>query len=135
MTSPASGTQASATAQIDATLAALPADQRAALQSLRETIAAVAPEAEETISYGMPAFRYHGRPMVAFAAFKGHCSLFPMSSAVVAANSAALAAFDTATKAVSKGTIRFQPDHPLPNDLIATIVLARMARIDAARRR
>jgi uncharacterized protein YdhG (YjbR/CyaY superfamily) len=51
-----------ATAQIDATLAALPADQRAALQALRQTIAAAAPEAEEAISYGMPAFRYHGRP-------------------------------------------------------------------------
>ena len=75
-----------ATAQIDATLAALPADQRAALQTLRQTIATVAPEATETISYGMPAFRYHGRALVSYAAFKAHCSFFPMSSTLIQAH-------------------------------------------------
>ena len=53
----------SPTDQIDTTLAALPADQRAALQALRTAIAAAAPKAEEAISYGMPAFRYHGRSL------------------------------------------------------------------------
>jgi uncharacterized protein YdhG (YjbR/CyaY superfamily) len=117
----------SATVQIDATLAALPADQRDALRSLREIIAAAAPEAEDAISYGMPAFRYHGRALVAYAAFKGHCSLFPMSSALIDAHRDDFAAWATA-----KGTIRFQPSDPLPPDLVATIVRARMDQIDAA---
>ena len=117
----------SATVQIDATLAALPADQRDALRSLREVIAAAAPEAEDAISYGMPAFRYHGRALVAYAAFKGHCSLFPMSSALIDAHRDDFAAWATA-----KGTIRFQPSDPLPPDLVATIVRARMDQIDAA---
>lgn len=67
---------ATAIAQIEATLAALPNAERAALQTLRQTIAAAAPEAEETISYGMPAFRYRGRALVSYAGFKAHCSLF-----------------------------------------------------------
>jgi len=117
----------SATVQIDAALAALPADQRDALRSLREIIAAAAPEAEDAISYGMPAFRYHGRALVAYAAFKGHCSLFPMSSALIDAHRDDFAAWATA-----KGTIRFQPSDPLPPDLVATIVRARMDQIDAA---
>jgi uncharacterized protein YdhG (YjbR/CyaY superfamily) len=115
-----------ATAQIDATLAARPADQRAALQTLRQTIAAAAPEAEETISYGMSAFRYRGRALVSYAAFKAHCSLFPMSSALVEAHRDELAGFATA-----KGTLRFTPEHPLPTDLVVRIVRERMAQIDA----
>ncbi len=116
---------AAATKRIDITLAGLPADQRTALQSLRETIAATAPIAVDTISYGVPAFRYHGRPLVAYAAAKAHCSLFPMSGTVMEAHRAELTEFDT-----SKGTIRFRPDRPLPNALIASIVRARMEEID-----
>jgi len=57
-----------ASAQVDAILAALPDDQRVALQSLRETIASAALEAVEAISYSLPAFKYHGRPLVSYAA-------------------------------------------------------------------
>jgi uncharacterized protein YdhG (YjbR/CyaY superfamily) len=114
-----------ATAQIDATLAALPADQRTALQALRQTIAAAAPEAVETISYGMPAFRYHGRALVSYAAFKAHCSFFPMSAALIETHRDELAGFATA-----KGTLRFTPEHPLPNDLVERIVRERMAQVD-----
>jgi len=114
-----------ATAQIDATLAALPADQRTALQALRKTIAAAAPEAVETISYGMPAFRYHGRALVSYAAFKAHCSFFPMSAALIETHRDELAGFATA-----KGTLRFTPEHPLPNDLVERIVRERMAQVD-----
>ena len=116
---------AAATKRIDITLAGLPADQRTALQSLRETIAATAPDAVDTISYGVPAFRYHGRPLVAYAAAKAHCSLFPMSGTVMEAHRAELTEFDT-----SKGTIRSRPDRPLPHALIASIVRARMEEID-----
>ncbi|MFI5198854.1 MAG: iron chaperone [Candidatus Limnocylindrales bacterium] len=110
---------------IDARLAALPPDQRAALQHLRETIAAVAPEAVEAIGYGMPGFRYRGNLLVSYEAFKDHCSLFPMSGQVVEQNPE-LAAF-----AVAKGTYHFTPEEPIPDDLIAVVVWARMAEIDA----
>jgi uncharacterized protein YdhG (YjbR/CyaY superfamily) len=115
-----------ATAQIDAMLAALPEDQRAALQTLRETIAAAAPQAEEAISYRMPAFRYHRKALVSYAAFKDHCSFFPMGSEILDAHAAEFAEFR-----ISKGTLRFTPDHPIPAALVELIVRERMARIDA----
>jgi len=119
---------AAATAQIDAYLAALPPDKRAALQALRETIAAAAPEAVEAISYGMPAFRYRGRPLVSYLAAKAHCSLFPMNSALLDAHRAQLEGFS-----MSKGTIRFTPEHPIPKALVETIVHARKVELEAAR--
>ena len=122
MTEPAPG----AAATIDAMLAALPVDQRAAMEMLRGQIAGAAPDAVEAISYGAPAFRYHGRPLVAFAAAKAHCSFFPMSPAVIDAHRDELGGYDTA-----KGTIRFTADHPLPKDLVERIVRARIAEIDA----
>lgn len=114
-----------ATAQIDTMLAGLPADQRAALQSLRETIAATAPGAEEAISYGMPAFRYRGRSLVSYAAFKAHCSFFPMSAELIETHREELARFAT-----SKGTLQFTPEHPIPRDLVERIVRERMAQIN-----
>jgi len=114
-----------ASADIDARLAALPDDQRAALEHLRRTIAGAAPDAVETISYGMPAFRYHGRILMWYHAAKRHCSLFPGPGAIEA-HATGLATFD-----VAKGTIRFTPTEPLPDDLVASIVRSRMATIDA----
>ena len=114
------------TDRIEAILAAAPADQREALQSLREMIAAAAPQAEEIISYSMPAFRYHGRALVSYSAFKAHCSLFPMTQALILANPERVAGFATA-----KGTLHFTPEHPLPRDLVEWIVRERMAQIDA----
>ncbi len=114
------------TAWIDAQLATAPADQRAALQTLRETIAAAAPGAVETISYGMPAFRYHGRALVSYSAFKTHCSLFPMSGALIESRLGAFQDF-----AVTKGTLRFTPEHPIPKELVEWIVHERMSQIDA----
>lgn len=124
--SDAAAAAAEATARIDAELAALPDDKRAALAALRRTIQAAAPEAVEAISYGMPAFRYHGRSLVSYLAAKAHCSLFPMSGAVISAHRDELASYDTA-----KGTIRFTPARPLPDTLVTMIVRARMAEIDA----
>ena len=113
-----------ATARVDAILAALPADQRAALEALRRMIAAAVPEAEETISYG-PAFRYHRRILVYYAAFKAHCSLFPGSGAVIEAHRQELEGFAT-----SKGTLQFTPEHPIPKDLVERIVRAKISEID-----
>ena len=110
---------------IDARLAEFPPAQRGALQGLREAIAAAAPEAEEVVSYKMPAFRYHGRMLVSYDGFKTHCSLFPMSSVVVEQHPE-LAAF-----AVAKGTYHFTAEHPIPPRRVAVVVRARMSEIDA----
>jgi uncharacterized protein YdhG (YjbR/CyaY superfamily) len=115
--------------EIDAFLAAMSQGKRDALQALRETIAAAAPEAEEAISYSLPAFRYRGRPLVSYGAASKHCALYVMSPAVMDAHAELLAGYDT-----SKGTIRFAPDAPLPGDLVRTLVRARMAETDAASR-
>ena len=105
------------TSRIEGYLAAATPDQRVALQNLRETIAAAAPEADEIISYSMPAFRYHGRALVSYSAFKSHCSLFPMTQALILANpERVVAGFATA-----KGTLHFTPEHPLPRDLVEWI--------------
>jgi len=121
---------ADATARIDAILAAAPADQRVALQTLRETIAAAAPEAEETISYSMPAFRYHGRALVSYSPFKNHCSLFPMGSEIIEANREKFADFVQA-----KGTLQFTPARPIPKDTVVWLVQERMKMIDRRARR
>lgn len=113
----------------DAYLALLPADQRTALQKLRKTIAAAVPAAEEGVSYGLPAFRLGGRPLVCFSASTNHCSLFPMSPAVIQAHAADLKAYET-----SKGTIRFSPARPLPATLVRKIVKARVAELSQARK-
>lgn len=120
---------AAATARVDEILAALPDDQRAALQSLRASIAAAAPEAEEAISYAAPAFRYRGHPLVAYSAAKAHLSFFPMSPAVLDTFRADLAGYE-----LSKGTVRFTPDHPIPEDVIKMMVQARTAELDGRSR-
>jgi uncharacterized protein YdhG (YjbR/CyaY superfamily) len=111
---------------VDAFLAALPDEMRTPLENLRRAIAAAAPGAEESINYGVPAFKYRGRPLVSFGAAKNHCSFYVQSLAVMDAHRDELASYDT-----SKGTVRFAPDAPLPEALVATIVRARMAETDA----
>ena len=110
---------------IDAALAARPDEQRRALQGLREAIAAAAPDAIEAMSYGAPAFRYRDHPLVSFNAAKHHCALYVMSPAVITAHAADLEGFDT-----TKGAIRFTPDRPLPDELVAKLVRARVAETD-----
>ena len=107
---------------IDDYLAPLSAKQRAALETLRKTIQAAAPEAQECISYGLAAFRLHGRPLVAFGAAANHCAFYPMSSNTVAAHRDDLKNYDT-----SKGSIRFPADRPLPASLVRKLVKSRIA--------
>lgn len=114
-------------AEIDAFLARQPEDVRAALESLRRTIAGAAPDAVEVIAYGVPAFKYRGRPFVSFGAGKSHCSFYVQSPALMEAHRDELAGYDT-----SKGTIRFTPDRPLPAALVTKLVKARMDETDAA---
>jgi uncharacterized protein YdhG (YjbR/CyaY superfamily) len=117
---------AEATVWIDAYLAAQPQDKRAVLQTLRETIAAAAPDAEETVSYQLPAFRYRGKALVWYHATKAYCSFFPTIEPIEV-HQADLAEFET-----SKGTIKFKPEKPIPTDVVRKIVAYRIGQIDAA---
>lgn len=102
---------------VDAYLDALPQRQKSALTHLRQIIKETAPTAEEMISYGMPAYKYHGM-LVYFAAFKKHCSFFSVNNDAFVGE---LQDYKT-----SKGTIQFSPEKPLPDDLVKRIVLFRM---------
>jgi uncharacterized protein YdhG (YjbR/CyaY superfamily) len=106
---------------IDQYLARVAADQRAALEALRQVIRKAAPKAEEVITYGIPAFRQNGF-LIGFSASAKHCSLHPMNGHTVAEFAGELAGYST-----SKGTIRFTPDKPLPASLVRRIVKARLA--------
>ena len=107
---------------IDDYLAVLSEDKRAALEKLRQAIKSVAPKAEEYFYYQLPAFRLHGKRLVAFGAAKEHCSLYPLSATVVSALADDVEAYDT-----SPGTIRFPVDKPLPTALVRKIVKFRIA--------
>ena len=106
---------------IDGYLARLSADQRAALQRLRKLIHAAAPGVDECISYGLAGFRLDGRMLVWMGASTKHCAFYP--GGVVQDYADQLASYDT-----SKGTIRFQPDKPLPATLVRRLVKDRIAQ-------
>ena len=108
-------------AAIDAYLATLPADQRAALQKLRDAIRSAAPDATEKINYGIPMFML-GRGLMGYNAAGAHCTLQVMSPAVVEAHAAELKGYRT-----GKGSIQFTPDKPIPTTLITKLVKARIA--------
>ncbi len=107
-------------ATIDAYLADLPEDRRARLESLRRTLVAAAPDAEECIAYDMPALRLDGRFFVSYAAYKRHDSLFPASALV-------LERVDGAARyAKGRGTFQFPLAEDLPLDLVGRIVAVRL---------
>jgi uncharacterized protein YdhG (YjbR/CyaY superfamily) len=106
---------------IDEYLASLTGGKRAALEKLRRAIRSAAPDAEECISYQVPAFRLDGRFLLAFGAAADHCAFYP-GAHPVQAHAAALRTYDT-----SKGTIRFPPDRPLPAALVRKLVRTRVA--------
>lgn len=103
-------------------LKALPVDQRAALEKLRKQILAAAPGAEEHFGYGLPAFKYNGHPMVYMGAAKNHVALY---GSVPVGFKERLKDFT-----VSKGTIQFTPEKPLPAALVKDIVKAKVAEIE-----
>lgn len=116
-------------AAVEAYLAAVPEPGRSTLEKIRAVIRSAAPkEATEAISYGMPAFKYKGG-LLAYAAFKNHCSLFPMSMAVIAQFSEELKPFQT-----SKGTIQFPLDKPLASALVKKLVKAKVAENEAKKK-
>lgn len=104
-------------------LASVPEPARGTLNSVRATIrSAVRPDTTEGISYGIPTFKYKG-PLIGFAAFSNHCSLFVMSGSVLEGFHDELKDYPT-----SKGTIRFPIDKPLPAVLVRKLVKARIAQ-------
>jgi uncharacterized protein YdhG (YjbR/CyaY superfamily) len=94
---------------MDEYLNGLPASQRAAMERVRAVVTKIVPEAEEGVSYGMPAFTYEGRPLLGFRAAKRHLSIFPFSPRAIASVEDRLKGFE-----LSKGTIRFTPENPVP---------------------
>ncbi len=106
---------------VDLYISRYPPDVQKALERLRKIIKSAAPEAEERISYQMPAYKYHGW-LVYFAGFRNHCSFFVASLALMKKLSRDLAEYQP------KGaTIHFTPDKPLPTALVRRIVKLRMA--------
>jgi uncharacterized protein YdhG (YjbR/CyaY superfamily) len=104
---------------VDEYFSILPEQARTALEQLRQTIKNTAPEAEEAISYQMPAFRFHGI-LVYYAAFKNHYSLFPMTKALEVFKE------DIKGYETTKGTIHFSYGKPLPVKLIKEIIQYRV---------
>jgi uncharacterized protein YdhG (YjbR/CyaY superfamily) len=108
--------------EVDAYLAKLPDDKRPSMEAMRDAVHAGAPDASETIAYGMPAVRSHGGQfLVSYDAYKRHYSIFPASDAVIAA-----CGTDLAPYLAGKGTIRFPADEPIPTGLVTQIVRVRM---------
>jgi uncharacterized protein YdhG (YjbR/CyaY superfamily) len=107
----------------DEYLQALPDDQRAALERVREIVKAEIPDVEERITYGMPGFNYEGKYLMAYAAFKDHLSVFPGATAITGAR-------DLENFKISKGTVQFTLEKPLPEALIRELVFLRKREID-----
>jgi uncharacterized protein YdhG (YjbR/CyaY superfamily) len=110
--------------EVDDYLATVPELDRAVLERVRELVREVVPDVAEGRSYGMPAFKVRGKPLLGFLAAKEHLSVYPFSPAAIDAIRDRLEGFDTA-----KGTIRFTADRPLPDEAIAELVRARLAEI------
>ena len=111
-------------ADIDEYLSNFPDESRETLEGLRRTIKAIVPEAAESVSYGLPTFKYRGRPLIYLGAAKSHCALYGVNLDLFQDE---LATYDT-----SKGTIRFPPGRPPPDSLVKKLLDARIAEIESA---
>lgn len=109
---------------VDDALAAFPPDDRAALQRVIDVARRVAPDAEDGVSYGLPALRVAGKPLIGVSRAAKHLSVYPFSPAAVDAVRDALDGFG-----VAKGTVRFTAERPLPDDVVERLVAARLAEI------
>jgi uncharacterized protein YdhG (YjbR/CyaY superfamily) len=108
------------TAEVDDYLRGLDEPKRITLEALRRTILEVVPEAEQGISYNVPAFRVGGKVVAGFAAFKHHLSYLPFSGSVLAAVGADLTGYTT-----TKSALHFPVDEPLPKQLVEKLIAAR----------
>ncbi len=109
---------------VDDSLVDVPEPGRGCLQHVIGIARTVVPEAVDGVSYGMPALKVGGKPLIGVVAAARHLSIFPFSPAVVDAVAPRLEGYS-----LSKGTIRFTPDHPVPDDVVEEIVRLRRAEI------
>jgi uncharacterized protein YdhG (YjbR/CyaY superfamily) len=109
---------------IDGYLATLDEPKRITLAELRRSILAVIPDAEQSISYGMPAFKVQGKTVAGFAAFKNHLSYLPHSGSVLEKLGEDLASYGG-----TKSALHFAIDEPLPRGLVEKLVRARMREL------
>jgi uncharacterized protein YdhG (YjbR/CyaY superfamily) len=110
--------------EIDAYLAELDEPKRSTLEALRATILDVAPDAEQGLSYGVPAFKVGGKAIAGFAAHKAHLSYLPHSGSVVAELGGALAGYET-----SKGSVKLPVDQPPPRHIVEQLIAARLREL------
>jgi uncharacterized protein YdhG (YjbR/CyaY superfamily) len=113
-----------AATDIDDYLAGVDGPKRAALEQLRRNVLAVLPDAEQCISYGMPAFKVKGKTVAGFAAFKDHLSYLPHSGSVLSVLEADLAGYEH-----TKGSLHFTIDQTLPAALVTKLITARLAEL------
>jgi uncharacterized protein YdhG (YjbR/CyaY superfamily) len=111
-------------AQVRIYLASQPPDTRRVLRKVREAIRSVAPSAQEVFSYGIPGFRLEGKPLVWYAGFRNHTSLYPMTASIRRAFAAELEGCEMST-----GTIRFPLTRPPSATLVKRLVKARIAEL------
>ena len=111
-------------------IARLDDPEKGIIEQIRARAITLVPDAVEGMSYGMPALRYRDSPLVSVMSAKGHIGLYPFSPAVVSAVADELDGYSW-----SKGTIRFTPEHTLPDALVDRIILLRRDEIDDAKRR
>jgi uncharacterized protein YdhG (YjbR/CyaY superfamily) len=104
--------------------ASLPPVVRTRMKTIRDMVRDIAPDAVEVFSYGIPGFKLDGKPLVWYAAFKHHTSLYPMTASIREAHAAALKDYKMST-----GTVQFPLDEPLPVALVKRLVKARLAEL------
>jgi uncharacterized protein YdhG (YjbR/CyaY superfamily) len=109
--------------EIDDYLAGVPEPKRSTLEALRRSILAVIPEAEQCISYGMPAFRVDGKVLAGFAAFKNHLAYLPHSGRVFQE----IRELDVYTK--TTGSLHFEIDTPLPDEIVEKLIKVRRIQL------
>lgn len=110
--------------EVDDYLATVEEPKRATLRELRQTIRDLLPDAEEVISYGMPAFRLNGKVIAGFAAFKNHLAYLPHSGSVFAELRHDLAGYTS-----TEGSLHFPIDKPLPKALVKKLIAARLGQV------
>ena len=108
-------------ATVDEHIAGLPEERRGPMEEIRRAIREAAPDAEEAISYNMPAFRLDGRFFVSYDAYKAHYSLFPWTDRMVEELGDEIAPY-----AKGRGTLQFPANQPIPTDLIRRVVEVRL---------
>lgn len=111
-------------ADVDGYLAGVDEPKRGTLEALRRSILRVVPDAEECISYGLPAFKVKGKTVAGFAAFKSHLSYLPHSGSVLSALGDDLAGYES-----TKGSLHFPVDRALPDELVTKLVTTRLREL------